>query len=239
MNETSNVNGSATREKLFEAAGEIFAEKGLHGTTIRDITQRAGANIASVNYHFQDKFNLYTEALRRAHGSMLTATSMPLTADTPEGRLREMISAGLTAALDPARPKWQVQLLSRELAQPTPALDLTDDLMRPASQRLWNIMREIRPDLPDQQLMLAATGVAARFVFHVYHAHLARRMFPDVDVPDTQTLAEHVADSTLAALRGLPATPARTRPGSAAGKRASAKKGPGRTRQRRKERDAK
>ena len=65
MDEPRHVNGPVTREKLIEAAGEIFAEKGLHGTSIRDITQRAGANIASVNYHFHDKFELYALVLRR------------------------------------------------------------------------------------------------------------------------------------------------------------------------------
>lgn len=219
MNEPRHVNGPETRERLIEAAGEVFAEEGLHGASIRDITRRARANIASVNYHFHDKFELYALVLRRAHESVVSATNQPLTADTPEARVRQLLSAMLTSALDPARPKWQTQLLGRELVQPTPALDLMNDLVRPPSQRLWEAIREIRPDLSEQQLMLAVAGVVAQCVFHVYHRHLVRRMFPSMPEPDPQTLVEHVVDFSLAALRGMQATPARTRQGGRNGPR--------------------
>jgi AcrR family transcriptional regulator len=203
MDEPRHTNGPVTRERLIEAAGEIFAEKGLHGTTIRDITQHAGANIASVNYHFKDKFELYTLVLRQAHEGIAAAMNQPLSADTPDGRIRQLLSAILMSALDPARPKWHRQLLGRELLQPTPALDLLHDLMQRPSQRLSEAVREIRPDLAEHQLMLAVSGVVAQCLFHVHHGHLAQRLFPKVPEPELQTLVEHVAEFSLAALRGM------------------------------------
>src|SRR3954454_15578950 len=56
----------ATRQHLLEAAGEVFAEVGIRGATVREICQRAGANVAAVNYHFGDKEKLYLEVLRRS-----------------------------------------------------------------------------------------------------------------------------------------------------------------------------
>src|SRR5262245_13578045 len=55
-----------TRSRLIDAAGEMFAELGFHQTTVREISQRAGANIAAVNYHFRDKTGLYTEVVRQS-----------------------------------------------------------------------------------------------------------------------------------------------------------------------------
>ena len=57
-----------TRNRLIEAAGEVFAEQGFRNATVRDICDRAGANLASVNYHFQSKEQLYATVLRHAHG---------------------------------------------------------------------------------------------------------------------------------------------------------------------------
>lgn len=222
MDEPRHVNGPVTREKLIEAAGEIFAEKGLHGTSIRDITQRAGANIASVNYHFHDKFELYALVLREAHADVAAAMNQPLSADTPEGRVRQLLSAMLTAALDPARPTWHRRLLGRELLQPTPVLDLLHDLTQRLSQRVAEVVREIRPDLSEQQLMLTVSGVVAQCLFHVHHGHLVPRMFPQVPEPTVRTLIEHVVEFSLAALRGLHATPAQIHPGRRAGRRGSA-----------------
>ncbi|EDY80817.1 transcriptional regulator, TetR family protein [Verrucomicrobiia bacterium DG1235] len=54
-----------TQIKLIDAAEREFAEHGFHGASIRDITSRAGANIAAVNYHFGSKETLFIEMVRR------------------------------------------------------------------------------------------------------------------------------------------------------------------------------
>lgn len=53
-----------TQAKLIEAAERIFADKGFHGTSVRDITNAASANIAAVNYHFGSKEGLFIEMIR-------------------------------------------------------------------------------------------------------------------------------------------------------------------------------
>ncbi len=207
MDEARHGHGPVTREKLIEAAGAIFAEKGLHGAAIRDITQRAGANIAAVNYYFHDKFELYTLVLRQSYEAVTAAMNAPLTADTPEGRIRQLVSAMLTAALAPTRPGWQRRLLARELLEPTPALDRMHDLMQRPTQQLWGLVQEIRPDLSERRLMLAVSGIVAQSLFHVHHGHLLRRMFPSMREPTIPELIEQVSEFSLAALRGLGANP--------------------------------
>ena len=53
-----------TRQRLLAAASELFAAQGYHGTTVREIAQRAGVNLAAGNYHFGSKRELYLEVLR-------------------------------------------------------------------------------------------------------------------------------------------------------------------------------
>ena len=57
-----------TRERILVSSRKLFAEKGFDMTSVRDITSDAGCNVASVNYHFGGKENLYLETFR----SMLT-----------------------------------------------------------------------------------------------------------------------------------------------------------------------
>lgn len=48
-----------TRIKLLKTSARLFAQKGYSGTTVRQIVQRAGANLSAVRYHFGDKYGLY------------------------------------------------------------------------------------------------------------------------------------------------------------------------------------
>ena len=54
----------ATRERrrtIVEAAALCFSEKGFHGTSIRDIANRAGVSLGNVYNHFADKVALIAE----------------------------------------------------------------------------------------------------------------------------------------------------------------------------------
>jgi AcrR family transcriptional regulator len=66
-----------TEQRLLEAAGQIFAEKGFRAATINEICTRAEANIAAVNYHFDSKERLYVEAVRHAYKSCADQVPMP------------------------------------------------------------------------------------------------------------------------------------------------------------------
>lgn len=50
---------SPTKERLLQVAQELFAEKGFHATTTREITRRANTNVASLYFHWRSKENLY------------------------------------------------------------------------------------------------------------------------------------------------------------------------------------
>src|SRR6478609_4094343 len=50
--------------QILQSAEELFAQKGYHGVSLREITAAAGVNLAAVNYHCRDKQSLYSEILR-------------------------------------------------------------------------------------------------------------------------------------------------------------------------------
>ena len=53
-----------TRWRLLQAATEVFAEVGYRAATTREISRRAGVNLAAIHYHFGDKAELYRGVFR-------------------------------------------------------------------------------------------------------------------------------------------------------------------------------
>jgi AcrR family transcriptional regulator len=57
--------GADTRERLLDAAEQIFAERGFEGASMRAVTQAAGVSVSAANYHFGSKEALLRETLLR------------------------------------------------------------------------------------------------------------------------------------------------------------------------------
>src|SRR5579862_5803785 len=114
-----------THARLLETAGHVFAETGFQAAKIRDICERAGVNLAAVNYHFGDKLGLYNEVLRYAACAAGDPAHFPPVAasGTPEAKLRSFAYGLLQHIYGADRPAWPVRLMTHELAQPTPAFD--------------------------------------------------------------------------------------------------------------------
>jgi len=60
--------GRPTRERILDSAEKLFARRGFHGVSVRDITQDAGVDVALVNYHFGGKQALLDSVLERRSG---------------------------------------------------------------------------------------------------------------------------------------------------------------------------
>lgn len=70
-------NQKSVKEKIIEAAGEVFLEKGFKGASIRDITDRAKVSVSALHYHFESKENLLGEiiaSLGKEHLSFVQKT---------------------------------------------------------------------------------------------------------------------------------------------------------------------
>ncbi|MEU9988838.1 TetR/AcrR family transcriptional regulator [Streptomyces sp. NPDC048045] len=58
--------GQRTRDGLLTAAQELLARRGQEGVTLREITDRAGANVSAVSYHFGSLKGLCDAAIENA-----------------------------------------------------------------------------------------------------------------------------------------------------------------------------
>lgn len=56
-----------TKLHIIEFALKNFANYGYDGTSIRDLAEDAGVNVASINYHFRSKQNLYWATMKYSH----------------------------------------------------------------------------------------------------------------------------------------------------------------------------
>jgi len=55
----------ATKQRLIEAAEALFADEGFDRVSVRDITTKAAANVAAVNYHFGSREGLVAVVMAR------------------------------------------------------------------------------------------------------------------------------------------------------------------------------
>lgn len=116
-----------TRERLLEAATKLFARRGFHHVTVRQICDQASANVAAINYHFGDKMGLYLEIWRDAMAAAeSTLGEAPLLAAdaSPEERLRAHVRGFVEHLLARGQDSAVYRMMLFETAEPTPALDM-------------------------------------------------------------------------------------------------------------------
>lgn len=68
------------RSKLIAAATPLFAKKGLHGVSVRELAKAGNANVSTISYYFGSKLGLYEAVLREVFRDMLEVAQKPLPA---------------------------------------------------------------------------------------------------------------------------------------------------------------
>ena len=124
------------RERLLEAGARLFAERGYHGVSTRQLARRANVNLSAIAYHFGGKQALYRAVFQRIvedlapiRGRLIEHIRSGIAAgDGDRSRLAEVAAGlvrqivGAVTALD--APRWRMQLMVREVGAPSAAFDL-------------------------------------------------------------------------------------------------------------------
>lgn len=115
-----------TRDRLVEAARELFSRFGYEATSVRAITTHADANLGAITYHFGSKEALYEAALASVIAPLrLLAVELASSTDPPLARIERMVR-GLFHYLrqSPEFPKLVAHHLAGFRPLPEPARDI-------------------------------------------------------------------------------------------------------------------
>jgi TetR/AcrR family transcriptional regulator, regulator of cefoperazone and chloramphenicol sensitivity len=202
-----------TRERLLEAAGRLFAERGFKDVSIREICKEADANIAAVNYYFRDKAGLYRELL--AHMVDVTwrcdreKLEHDLSGRAPEEKLYVYVRKFVGDLLkDPDERSMVLQrLLSREMADPSPEFEVVFEKgMRPNFQLLCGIVSEIA-GLPVEDLRVTncTNSTMGQCLIYGSAKKLSKYFAPGLEFTTEviDGIARHVTQFSLAGIRAV------------------------------------
>jgi TetR/AcrR family transcriptional regulator, regulator of cefoperazone and chloramphenicol sensitivity len=201
---------AATRQRLFEAAGEVFAKRGFRSSTIREICQRARANLAAVNYHFGGKERLYAAVMEYAYDR--AREKYPLAfgdgADIPPAqRLHAFVQHLMYSLFGEGVPSWLGQLMAREMIEPTAALDnLVTKTIGPMADKLAAIVGELLgAGMPEERVRFCQMSIIGQCLHYRNARPVIERLFPQQHYgpEDIEALVDHITRFSLIALKGL------------------------------------
>ena len=186
MNPPPANRGPATRERLLDAAEALFADQG-HRASLRVITSAAGANLASVNYHFGSKEGLLTAVVRRRIDPMNEARLALLDRFEAESKgepltIERIVEAFVRPALDPelAPPAVFMQLMAHlHASQEAFAQDFFREVFEPLVLRFLGHLQVALPGVPPRRIHLRMHLLVGAMV----HA-LMSQYSPKVPLPE-------------------------------------------------------
>jgi AcrR family transcriptional regulator len=199
-----------TRERIIEAAGVIFSEKGFDRTTGRQICDLARVNSAAVNYHFGGKERLYVEVLREANRRLINSRAIEVAAQDA-GAVEEWLEAVLRALLhtmlDPSPEGWATKVCLREMSAPSIAVEeLVELQLRPTAQMIRTLVGQIM-NLPIDHLAVVrgSLGLMGQLIFIFQNRQTIELIFPDLDLrgDGIDEMARHIRRVTIAGLSAL------------------------------------
>jgi AcrR family transcriptional regulator len=203
----SRPDGAATRQHLLNIAGQVFAERGFADATSKEICERAGTPMASVNYHFGSREALYEAALVEAHRQIVGLDELEALIaglSDPREKLRAVLSRFVGLSTSVSTP-WGFMVMLREVLSPSAAVPaLIEKAVRPKAAFMLGLIGEVlglSPKAPAVQraVMFAVLPCVAMMVAP---KQMQAALLPAV-VKDKDALAEDFVRFVTAGLDAL------------------------------------
>lgn len=196
-----------TRDRLLDEAEDLFAQRGFHAVSVREITKAAQSNLAAVNYHFGNKQNLYLEVFRsrwllrasqiqQRFRQSLNNNGTP----TPNLVIQSFARAFLEGPMSNEERTRHLKLISGELVQPTEAFELVvEQVFRPLFTNLLQDFKNVMPDtLDEKQMVLNVFSILALVLYFNFARPLIYSFVGGREESDLETrLVDHIVQFSL------------------------------------------
>ncbi|MCP1626278.1 TetR/AcrR family transcriptional regulator [Pseudomonas nitroreducens] len=201
----SRKDGEATRIRILEAAGELFATLGFAETSNKAVAAKAEVDLASINYHFGSRSGLYQAVLGEARKRFLDIADLQriIQAAQPAPDKLLALTELVVRKASRGRESWHLRVLAaealapsshgQEVLHPQKALKLT------LLKQLFSEITGIPPDDPSLvPCILSVTAPWAMLLIGPRGGHGALRDI--LDMPG-EVVAAQLYSFTLAGLR--------------------------------------
>jgi len=150
-----------TREALLDAAEKLFSEHGIQASSLRMITQNAGANLAAVHYHFGSKEGLVRAVFSRRLRPLAEERLRLLEASDLAGEeaLEQVIDAFVSPLIRRMSESSDgaqefAQLMGRAFTEPSEEVRaMLIEEFKPTADRFVGALHQLLPHLGDKELM--------------------------------------------------------------------------------------
>ena len=199
------------RQRLLDSAEHFFAAQGFDGTSIRDITNRAGCNVAAVNYYFSGKENLYVEVFARNMDMLrdvrVDGINQLMKTGGQAVTLEQLLTVFAELFIQPMADRdagsrlmklWMREIIDRRL----PGRMFMEQTVKPIFSVLTEAMLKVCPGLDAADAVLCIQSVVAQ----LKQVICAREMFPDTDgseigLDDMTEIVKHIVTFSAAGIR--------------------------------------
>jgi AcrR family transcriptional regulator len=201
------ADGEATRVRILDAAGELFAARGFAETTNKAIAAQAGVDLASINYHFGSRAGLYQAVLIEAHRRLMDVADLRSLAQSrlpAADKLKALIGQLVRKATGDAEG-WHLTVLAAEIFTPSSHIQvLFESEILPKASLVKEILGEITAipaDDPALTRCLLSVGAPCLSLL------IGRRGIPgplqDLAQQPPEVLVEHLHGFALGGLKAI------------------------------------
>ncbi|HEV7517383.1 MAG TPA: TetR/AcrR family transcriptional regulator [Thermoanaerobaculia bacterium] len=216
MSKTMAPVEAGTRESLMDAAESLFSERGIQAASLRAITERAGANLAAVHYHFGSKQGLVRAVFSRRLAPLNAERLRRLAlCEAPGGSAGNMGSVGsvegvlhafLAPVLEMAREASHGafgRLMGRAFMEPDEEIrEILIEQFSEVFNRFTGALARLLPELPEREILWRFHFVAGALGHTVACGPLIERLSEGrCSMSGTEGAADHLVTFLAAGLR--------------------------------------